>query len=89
VAEKQKLAQRASGEPGEKLRQWPANPISTLSHWFHTGHMETSKPGKIVLVIIAAALIAGWALVIWVAMQVTTTALETLAYIVDLAQYTP
>lgn len=51
--------------------------------------MELPKPGKIVLVIIAAALIAGWALVIWVAMQVTTTALETLQYIVDLAQYTP
>lgn len=60
-----------------------------MSNWFHTGHMETSKPGKIVLVIIGVLLLAGWALVIWVAMLVTHTALETLAYIVDLAQYTP
>jgi hypothetical protein len=51
--------------------------------------METSKPGKIVLLIIGVLLLAGWALVVWVAMLVTHTALETLAYIVDLAQYTP
>jgi len=51
--------------------------------------METSKPGKIVLLILGVLMLAGWALVIWVAMQVTHAALETLAYIVDLAQYTP
>lgn len=51
--------------------------------------MENSKPAKIVLVIIAALMLVGWALVIWVAIQVTNTALETLSYIVDLAQMTP
>lgn len=51
--------------------------------------MEVPKPQKIVLVIIAAAMVGGWALVIWVATIVTQTALETLSYIVDLAQMTP
>jgi len=51
--------------------------------------METTKPGKIVLLILGVLMLAGWALVIWVAMQVTHAALDTLAYIVDLAQYTP
>ena len=51
--------------------------------------MEPLKPQKIVLGIIGAGMLAGWALVIWVAAQVTQTALDTLAYIVDLAQYTP
>ena len=60
-----------------------------MSNWFHTERMEPLKPQKIVLGIIGAAMLAGWALVIWVAMQVTHAALETLAYIVDLAQYTP
>ena len=51
--------------------------------------MEPLKPQKIVLAVVGAAMLAGWALVIWVAAQVTQTALETLSYIVDLAQYTP
>lgn len=51
--------------------------------------MELPKPDKIVLLVIGVLMLCGWALVIWVAMQVTQTALETLAYIVDLAQYTP
>ena len=60
-----------------------------MSNWFHTERMEPLKPQKIVLGIIGAAMLAGWALVIWVAAQVTQTALDTLSYIVDLAQYTP
>ena len=51
--------------------------------------METKKPGPIVLWIIGIILLLGWALVIWVCTIVTHTALETLAYIVDLAQMTP
>jgi hypothetical protein len=34
-------------------------------------------------------MLAAWALIIWVATVVTQTALDTLAYIVDLAQYKP
>lgn len=48
--------------------------------------MENSKPAKIVLLIIGALMLAGWALIIWVATLVTQTALDTLSYIVDLAQ---
>jgi hypothetical protein len=51
--------------------------------------MNPPKPQKIVLAVLAALLVAGWALIIWIATVVTHTALETLAYIVDLAQYTP
>jgi hypothetical protein len=48
--------------------------------------METSKPGKIVLFILGVLMLLGWALIIWVATIVTHTAVEVLAYIVDLAQ---
>ena len=48
--------------------------------------METNKPARIVLLIIGALMLAGWALIIWVATLVTQTALDTLQYIVDLAQ---
>lgn len=48
--------------------------------------MESSKPAKIVLVITAAFMLAGWALIIWVATIVTQAMLDTLSYIVDLAQ---
>jgi predicted metal-binding membrane protein len=51
--------------------------------------MSTSQPQKSVLVVLAVLLVAAWALIIWVAMEVTRTALETLSYIVDLAQYSP
>ena len=73
----------------KKQRKKRARAHDHLSNSGHTERMETSKPGKIVLLIIGVLLLAGWALVIWVAMAVTHTALETLAYIVDLAQYTP
>ena len=48
--------------------------------------METNKPHRSVLLLLAALMIAAWALIIWVATEVTRTALETLQYIVDLAQ---
>lgn len=51
--------------------------------------MEPTKPAKIVLVFLAALLVAGWGTIIWIATVVTQTALETLSYIVDLAQMTP
>jgi hypothetical protein len=47
--------------------------------------MEPTKPALIVLAVLAALLIAAWTLVIWVAMQVSTTVLETLDMIVKLA----
>lgn len=48
--------------------------------------MEPTKPKLSVLWILALALVAAWALIIWVATEVTRTMLETLSYIVDLAQ---
>lgn len=60
-----------------------------MSNTSHTLSMEPTKPARAVWIILAALLVAAWALIIWIAMEVTRTALETLAYIVDLAQYTP
>jgi hypothetical protein len=51
--------------------------------------MEPAKPQKVVLAVLAAVLLCGWALIIWVATLVTQTMLETLSYIVDLAGMTP
>jgi len=51
--------------------------------------MEPKAPARTVWLILAALMISAWALIIWVATEVTRTALETLQYIVDLAQYTP
>jgi hypothetical protein len=51
--------------------------------------MEPTKPQKIVLALIGAFMLAGWALIIWIATIVTKSALDTLSYIVDLAQYKP
>ena len=48
--------------------------------------METGKPQRIVLLILGALMVAAWALIIWVATEVTRTALDTLSYIVELAQ---
>jgi hypothetical protein len=48
--------------------------------------MEPTRPNKIVLLVLGALMLVGWALVIWVAMIVTHTAVEVLAYIVELAQ---
>jgi len=45
-----------------------------------------NRPARIVWLMLAALMIAAWALIIWVATEVTRTALETLQYIVDLAQ---
>lgn len=57
-----------------------------MSNFRNTERMETSKPGKIVLFILGVLMLLGWALIIWVATIVTHTAVEVLAYIVDLAQ---
>jgi hypothetical protein len=48
--------------------------------------MEPTKPQKVVLLILGFAVTGAWALIIWVATIVTQTMLETLTYIVELAQ---
>lgn len=48
--------------------------------------MEPTKPAKSVLIILFTLLVAAWALVIWVATVVSQTMVETLTYIVELAQ---
>lgn len=71
------------------LSQPCANLLRPLSPSCHSLPMEPTKPQKIVLLVLAAFMIAAWALIIWIATVVTQTALETLQYIVDLAQMTP
>jgi hypothetical protein len=51
--------------------------------------MNPTKPAKTVLLVLAFLLVAAWGLIIWIATEVTRTALETLSYIVDLAQMSP
>lgn len=48
--------------------------------------MEPTKPQKLVLLVLGAFMLVAWALIIWVATVVTQTALETLQYIIELAQ---
>jgi predicted metal-binding membrane protein len=51
--------------------------------------MEPTAPKRIVWILLAVLMVLAWALIIWVATEVTRTALEQLQYIVELAQYTP
>jgi len=48
--------------------------------------MEPTKPAKIVLLVLGALLCAAWGLIIWTATIVAQTMLDTLSYIVDIAQ---
>lgn len=48
--------------------------------------MEVDKPKRIVLFVLGVLMLVAWALIIWVATVVTHTMLDTLSYIVDLAQ---
>lgn len=70
----------------EKLTQNSGQNRTPLSHSSHTAHMEPSKPQRLVLLLLGAFMVCAWALIIWVATEVTRTALDTLSYIVDLAQ---
>lgn len=60
-----------------------------MSNTSHTLTMDLEKPKRSVWIVLAALMVSAWALIIWIATEVTRTALETLQYIVDLAQYTP
>jgi hypothetical protein len=51
--------------------------------------MNPPKPQKVVLLILAALLLGAWALIIYMATIVTQSMLDTLSYIVDLAQLSP
>lgn len=70
------------------MRQNCMEALTHLSHWFHTERMEPTKPAKFVLLVLGVFLLVAWALIIWVATVVTQTALETLQYIIELAQLT-
>ena len=78
-----KRAQRAS--TGNLLKKCGEAPM-VLSHSSHTGHMEPAKPARIVLLILGALLCAAWGLIIWTATIVAQTMLDTLSYIIELAQ---
>jgi hypothetical protein len=51
--------------------------------------MKTHLSQKVALLLALALLAGAWALVIWMAVIVSHNLLETLNYIVDLAQLTP
>jgi hypothetical protein len=74
------------GALNTSLRQKCANHSSTLSHSRHTGNMQPTKPERAVLLILGLLLVGAWALIIWMAVIVSHTLIDTLEYIVKLAQ---
>ena len=48
--------------------------------------MEPAKPARVVLLVLGVLVVAAWALIIWMATIVAQTMLDTLSYIVELAQ---
>lgn len=48
--------------------------------------MEPTKPARAVLLILGLLMLGAWALVIWMAVIVSHTLIDTLMYIVKLAQ---
>lgn len=50
--------------------------------------MQPTKPAGIVLLILVAVLLGAWALIIWMAVVVSHTLIDTLMYVVELAQMT-
>lgn len=54
----------------------------------NTGTMQPTKPAGIVLLILVAVLLGAWALIIWMAVVVSHTLIDTLMYVVELAQMT-
>lgn len=48
--------------------------------------MEPSKPARVVLLLLGVLMAGAWGLIIWMATVVTRTMLDTLSYIVELAQ---
>lgn len=48
--------------------------------------MAMEKPQKSLLLALAALLLGAWAIIIWVATLVTQSMLDTLSYIIELAQ---
>jgi hypothetical protein len=83
---RQGITQLALRAASQKLQKNCGHPLGPLSNSGHTGHMEPTKPQRIVWIVLAAFMVVGWALIIWVATEVTQTALDTLSYIVELAQ---
>lgn len=56
----------------------------SLTVW--ADHMAMEKPQKSLLLALAALLLGAWAIIIWVATLVTQSMLDTLSYIIELAQ---
>lgn len=68
------------------LRKNSLKPPEILSLTCHSGHMKNWKIQAWLLGILTILLGAAWALVVWVAMQVSGIVLDTLSAIVELAQ---
>lgn len=60
-----------------------------LSLTSHTGHMISMKIRLLALAVSLLVLLVAWAAVIWVALQVSSTVLNTLEMIVELAAISP
>jgi hypothetical protein len=52
----------------------------------HSDHMDPRKPAAGVWLALLLVLLGAWALIIWMAVVVSRTLIETLSYIVELAQ---
>lgn len=81
-----KALSEAKSVPAVKLGQPFANPMLTLIPTRHTGHMEPTRPARIVWILMLVFLVLWWIGIAWLAVQVTETILLMLRYVVELAQ---
>lgn len=68
------------------LPQPCAKPEFPLSLTRHTGHMEPSRPARIVWILMLVFVVLWWIAIGWLAVQVTETIIMMLRYVVELAQ---
>jgi hypothetical protein len=52
----------------------------------HSDHMRPPSPARSVWIFLVIFLVACWGMIIWLAVQVSTTTLAMIKYVVELAQ---
>lgn len=52
----------------------------------HIGHMNPNRPARSVWIFLGLLLLFAWIAIIWLAVEVSTTTLAMIKYVVELAQ---
>jgi hypothetical protein len=58
----------------------------TLNLLRHIGHMNPNSPSRSVWIFLLVLLISAWVAIVWLAVEVSTTTLAMIRYVVELAQ---